>query len=343
LTQSRWSPTCLAWRRSQLSVWLEHGCGGSFRGCFWTLLLTFLQMAMALAISLYSALGQEFEWAARASLGIMVTVQVLMALVSILADPIDRLEGLVSCFVSILEAGATLLLLASNFLQDIVGDATLGLMGTISTALLMASVFTPIVLSTYDNLLLPTADAMRARMESGETCGKAAVGIVLQLILLPVTVASAVLGFNFKAGDMIQAAVDETQGTVADGKMEAQETRKRGEHRDPRKVPADVEENLHDWADGQEGGETTTLPPEPQPQGGIAPPSITVTTTTTTTVTTTITGAITDVTQTRAVVGVPVAEAAQPQGSPLANIWAFFSDRTTEGVSSDTFEETLSA
>ena len=39
---------------SQLSVWLEHGSGSSYRGCFWSLVTTILQMLLALAISLYS-------------------------------------------------------------------------------------------------------------------------------------------------------------------------------------------------------------------------------------------------------------------------------------------------
>ena len=217
---------------SQLSVWLEHGSGSSYRGCFWSLVTTILQMLLALAISLYSVLGQEYDWAARASLAVMVTVQVLMAVWSVFGDPIDRLEGLVSALVSMLEASATSILLASNLLQDVADDATLGLLGGLSTALLMASVFTPIVLSAYDNVLLPTYDAMKARMESGESCGKAACGIVSQLVLLPISIASAAFGVSFKAGDVVQAAVDDAAGTVQDGKLAAQETRARGANRD---------------------------------------------------------------------------------------------------------------
>ena len=189
-------------------------------------------MLLALAISLYSVLGQEYDWAARASLAVMITVQVLMAAWSVFGDPIDRLEGLVSALVSMLEASATSILLASNHLQDAADDATLGLMGGLSTALLMASVFTPIVLSAYDSVLLPTYDAMKARMQSGESCGKAACGIVSQLVLLPISIASAAFGVSFKAGDVVQAAVDDAAGTVADGKLTAQETRARAANRD---------------------------------------------------------------------------------------------------------------
>ena len=217
---------------SQLSVWLEHGSGGSYRGCFSSLVATILQMLLALAISLYSVLGQEYDWAARASLAIMITVQVLMAVWSVFGDPIDRLEGLVSAFVSMLEASATSILLASNLLQDVADDTTLGLLGGLSTALLMASVFTPIVLSAYDSVLLPTYEAMKARMESGESCGKAACGIFIQLFLLPISIASTAFGVSFKASDVVQAALDDASGTVADGKLEAQETRARGANRD---------------------------------------------------------------------------------------------------------------
>ena len=189
-------------------------------------------MLLALAISLYSVLGQEYDWAARASLAIMITVQVLMAVWSVFGDPIDRLEGLVSAFVSMLEASATSILLASNLLQDVADDTTLKLMGGISTALLIVSVFIPIVLSAYDSVLLPMYDAMKARMESGESCGKAACGIFVQLFLLPISIASTAFGVSFKASDVVQAAVDDASGTVADGKLEAQETRARGANRD---------------------------------------------------------------------------------------------------------------
>ena len=238
----------------ELSVWLEHGSGGSEVGALWTIGQTGGQLILAFAISMYSVLGREYEWAKRTSLTIMCTVQLLMAAWGIGADAIDRLEAVVACMVSLLEACATGLLLASSFLQGMLSEDVLEAVGQTSTALLMASVFAPIVLSTYDNMILPAADAMSARMKSGQSCGRAACGLLIQMLLLPITVAGALFGVSFKASDVIQAAIDETRDTVTDGKAVAQETRRRGRKRDKRTLPvkpADVEA-LHDW--GQDGG-----------------------------------------------------------------------------------------
>ena len=46
------------------------------RGTFWTLVITALQLVMALAIAMYGVLGEDYDWAARQSLIMMVTVQV---------------------------------------------------------------------------------------------------------------------------------------------------------------------------------------------------------------------------------------------------------------------------
>jgi hypothetical protein len=211
----------------ELSVWLEHGSGGSLRGMFWTLGITYLQLIMAFAISLYSVLGEEFAWAAQASLGIMITVQVTMAIWSICADPVDRLEGIFTCIVCLLEASATSLLLISAVLQGVASDGTLEIMGAISTNLLMTSVFLPIVTSMYDNLLLPGAEALAARREGGQSIGRAVMGMSLQLLLLPLTIATSVLGIEFKLADLVSAAADESTGTVTDDKAGSQRTRQR--------------------------------------------------------------------------------------------------------------------
>lgn len=243
----------------ELSIWLEHGCGGSLQGTFWSLGITALQLLMAFAISIYSVLAQEVEWAARTSLTIMVIVQVIMAVWSVGADPIDRLEGLVGSFVSVLEGSATSLLLASSYMREAedANEATLELMGILASRLLMASVFVPIGLSVYDNILLPTADAMQQRIQSGQSCGRAACGILTQIIILPMTIMTAMIGMSFRAGDVLQAVADDSQGTVADGKAVAQETRPRGEHRDKRNH--ENVEALHMWEEEEEQTTITTM------------------------------------------------------------------------------------
>jgi hypothetical protein len=241
----------------ELSIWLEHGCGGSEIGALWSLGTTALQMTLAFAISMYSVIGQEFVWAKQTSLTIMCAVQSLSALWSVLADPIDRLEGLVACFVSTLEASATGLLLFCSYMSGGgMDEDTLSMLGTISTNLLMASVFAPIVLSLYDNMALPALEAMHKRMETGESCGRALCGILLQLLLLPFSLAAALFGVSFRAGDVLQAAIDESRETVADGKARGT-SRARGTHRDRRAVPTDANA-IHNWGDGDEEAEATT-------------------------------------------------------------------------------------
>ena len=198
----------------ELSVWLEQSSGSSVRGTFWVLIITMLQLVMALSIALYAVLGEQYVWAARSTLIIMVVVQVLMTVVNWFGEPLDRLLGLLGGLVSLLEATATGLLLASSYLQETVDEATLTTLGATSVNLLMASVFAPIGLSVYDNVLLPVAEAIQARMASGESCGGAMCGILLQVMLLPVAILGAVTGFQLKASDVAQSVVDELTNEV---------------------------------------------------------------------------------------------------------------------------------
>ena len=182
----------------QLSVWLEHGCGGSMRGALWTLGLTILQVILTLFISMYAVLGEEFEWAKRLSLGLMIAVQLAMACWALLADPIDRLEGLITFLVSLVEASATGLLLVAAYMQDVADKSVLKMIGGLSTAMLMATVFVPIALSIYDSILCPAAAAIQTRKEVGQSTSRAVAGILMQLIVLPLVIIAAVLGWNFK-------------------------------------------------------------------------------------------------------------------------------------------------
>ena len=56
-----------------------------------------MRAILTMCISMYSVLKTKYEWAKLVSLTLMLTVQLVMALWSLLADPIDRLEG---CFLS---------------------------------------------------------------------------------------------------------------------------------------------------------------------------------------------------------------------------------------------------
>ena len=142
-----------------------------------------------------------------------------MALWSLLADPIDRLEGIVSCLASLIEAGATSLLLAAAWLQETADKSVLKMMGGMSTAMLMISVFIPIGLSMYDSILLPAAAAIHERKESGQTTGRALCGIFMNLLVAPLIILAAIFGWNFKGIDVLEATVGEANTTVTEGSI----------------------------------------------------------------------------------------------------------------------------
>jgi hypothetical protein len=203
----------------QLSVWLEHGCGGSMRGALWTLGLTILQVLLTFCISMYVVLRTEYEWAKRISLTAMLIMQLLMAAWALLADPADHLEGIISCLVSLVEASATSILLAAAYLQDTAHKSSLKTMGLVSTGLLTVTVFAPICLLMYDSILLPTASAYQERKRNGQSAPGAVFGIALQLIFLPIVFIANLFGLGFRGIDVLEAAVGEANTTISDGAM----------------------------------------------------------------------------------------------------------------------------
>ena len=189
------------------------------RGALYTLGLIILQVLLTFCISMFVVLQTEHEWAKRALLIAMLIMQLLMAAWALLADPADRLEGIISCLVSLVEASATGILLAAAYLQDTAHKSSLETMGLVSTGLLIVTVFAPIGLSMYDSILLPTAIAYQVRKSSGQSALRAVFGIVLQLIISPIVIIANLFGFaNFNL-DMLEATVGEMNTTVSDGAL----------------------------------------------------------------------------------------------------------------------------
>ena len=189
------------------------------RGALYTLGLIIVQVLLTFCISMFVVLQTEHEWAKRALLIAMLIMQLLMAAWALLADPADRLEGIISCLVSLVEASATGILLAAAYLQDTAHKSSLETMGLVSTGLLIVTVFAPIGLSMYDSILLPTAIAYQVRKSSGQSALRAVFGIVLQLIISPIVIIANLFGFaNFNL-DMLEATVGEMNTTVSDGAL----------------------------------------------------------------------------------------------------------------------------
>ena len=208
-----------AYRYEELSLWLAPGSGGSLRGALYGIVVMVLQLFIALAIAVYSVLGDLHPWAKRTALSLMCTAQLLMAGWAVLGDPIDRLAGLIASIVSLLECVATVLLLAASVASE---DPTLdpSAMSSASTTLLMISVFVPIGLSAYDAILLPTVEMFKAKMGAGGSCGGALLSVLTAALLLPVTIIMAVGGINFKGADALMAVAEEEDVGVGAGLRE---------------------------------------------------------------------------------------------------------------------------
>ena len=192
------------------------------RGAFFTLGQLILQVALTFCISMYVALRAEHEWAKRTSLIGMLTIQGAMAAWALIADPADRLEGVITCLVSLIEASATSILLAAACLRDTAlsqQTSTLKTMGLVSAGLLMGAVFAPIGLSVYDNVLLPTANAYQMRKDGGQSTCRAVLGIVVQNVTLPVVIIANIFGWSFKVVDVLEAAAGEANTTASDGSV----------------------------------------------------------------------------------------------------------------------------
>ena len=192
------------------------------RGALFTLGQLILQVALTFCISMYVALRTEHEWAKRTSLIGMLTIQGAMAAWALIADPADRLEGVITCLVSLIEASATSILLAAACLRDTAlsqQTSTLKTMGSVSAGLLIGAVFAPIGLSVYDNVLLPTANAYQMRKECGQSTCRAVLGIVVQNVTLPVVIIANIFGWSFKVVDVLEAAAGEANTTASDGSV----------------------------------------------------------------------------------------------------------------------------
>ena len=95
-------------------------------------------------------------------------------------------------------------------------------MGAVATSLLMTSVFLPIGLSAYDMLLLPVANMVQQRRESGEPMGKALLGTLLIALTLPITIVMALLGISFKGADAAMAIAERETTRVGERVLEAE-------------------------------------------------------------------------------------------------------------------------
>ena len=142
------------------------------------------QLTITLTIAVYSILGDAYPWAQKAALGVCCGTQLLMAAWCLVGDPIDRLAGLISSIVSLLECVATALLLVIETMGDDVlpnndAEAYAGLSGA-ATALLMASVFVPIGLTVYDSIVLPVVEMVRGK-SAGEAIFSVAAAVLMVL------------------------------------------------------------------------------------------------------------------------------------------------------------------
>jgi len=231
----------------ELSVWFEAGRGDTWRGTFWQLGATLLQILMTLAISLFAVVGETYTWARRGSLILMIALQGTMAWWAAYGDGIDLLTNIVNTLVSVLELLATSLLLIMDYTREAASEEALTTMGTISGNVLMASAFVPTILSVYDSMFLPIAESLQARMAEGKGCC-GAVGDVIKTSILAIP---ALMGL-----DLADKMVNEANSSV--DQESRQTTRRR--HRDryskresrAQTAPIDVKD-LHSYDDDEHG------------------------------------------------------------------------------------------
>jgi len=199
-------------RYEELAIWLGDGAGSSLRGSCYVLVLTMLQLLIAVFIQIYAVLGERNAWAQRSSLIACCVLQLLMAVWTVCGDPVDALDALFSCLASTFEFVATTLLLAASHAE---GDAARQL-GERSADLLLASVCVPMVLTVYDSLVMPLIRSMHARITSGQPFGRALIGIGAAVVLLPVTIATAFMGFEFKGQDALTTMIEDEAEAAAE-------------------------------------------------------------------------------------------------------------------------------
>ena len=130
----------------------------------------------------------------------------------------------------------------------------MGGVSRLSTSPLMAAVFTPIGLSVYDILLLPTYTAFKERRSSGQSLAKTLCGILLTALMLPVTILMALTGFSFKGADAATSIIERETTRKGESMMSAEaSTELFSEEGSP--------PGLHDHQSGE--STTTTTPPLP--------------------------------------------------------------------------------
>jgi len=161
---------------------------------------------------------------AQVLLGILLVLQLAMAWWSVCRTANDKIDGFEKGFTSLLEAVSSCLVLAGSILaeqwrqiQEETGEEDLQLLSQVlrlancSSQVLMAAVFLPMAITTYNSMLVPIVGHV---WQSNGSMGEIACQMAMTLILLPYEVATTFLGCKGAGiaadvvGDMETTAVE---------------------------------------------------------------------------------------------------------------------------------------